>query len=194
MRIYVPVTAADLVADELSPRQVHGVTAAQQAEFPAADQEYLELVATVYAADDAMDLLAEQREIAADQGASLPPLRRLVAVGIAPDKWIQKGADTQTSPAATPAAESPAAESPIADAPTEELAQLPTTAMQLTHPLAWSAIESIHVDEPGSEPIIARAIAGDEEAFAQAANITLLWYDVTEREMLAAELLPARRP
>ena len=158
MRIYVPITPIDLRADEISPRRVHGVTPAEQLEFLGEDLESLELVATLYAADDSMELIAQARETGSNCA-----LRRLVAVGMAPREWIAP-----------------------ADASASE--ELPVTALALSHALPWAKIESIHVDEPGQEQLLERAIAGDEAAFEAAGDIDLLWYDVTERAELAQEL------
>ena len=183
MRVYVPVTAADLVADEISPRRVHGVTAAEQREFPGEDLESLELVATLYAADDSMDRIAAARAAGEPLavGESLA-LRRLVAVGIAPNDWIAPifGSSSGNS--------SGDGDGGAALDGSQKHGEVPVTAIMLLHALGWEKIESIYVDEPGSEALIARAMAGDEAAFEAAADIDLLWYDVTERAELAAEL------
>lgn len=44
----------------------------------------------------------------------------------------------------------------------------------------WSAVVSLHVDEPDAETDVAAAAAGDEEAGDRAAERDLLWYDVSE--------------
>ena len=62
------------------------------------------------------------------------------------------------------------------------------TFMYLIAPVAWKKVESIHVDEPGSEGLVEKAIADDEDAFLATGDIDLMWYDVVERKALASEL------
>lgn len=58
MRIYVPATLLELDAPAgLSPRTVHAVTRALRAAVPDEDEEGLEYVAQLLAADDSLDLL-----------------------------------------------------------------------------------------------------------------------------------------
>lgn len=57
MRIFVPLVVGDLACVELSPRLVHGVTRDLLQVFPRVDQEGLEYVATMAAADDSLRLL-----------------------------------------------------------------------------------------------------------------------------------------
>lgn len=161
-----------MLAVEISPGRVHGVTPAAQAAFPESDREELEMLATLYAADDALLAMREagaaQKEMAAAQrggdSAQSVSLRRIVAVGEVPDTWVR-----------------------IASASADD-AQ-PPTCMELLRAVPWSKIESIHVDEPGSEALVQRAVNGDAVAFDATGDIELLWYDVTEREALAQELL-----
>ncbi len=58
MRIYIPASATDLTASDLQPSQVHGVTPALRAALPGEDDEVLELVALLAAADESVQLLA----------------------------------------------------------------------------------------------------------------------------------------
>ncbi|WP_372595168.1 hypothetical protein [Actinotalea sp.] len=61
MRIYLPSTLAELGHPEgLNPRVVHAVTPALRAALPEEDDEGLEYVAQLLAADDSVDLLATQ--------------------------------------------------------------------------------------------------------------------------------------
>ncbi|ADH92076.1 DUF6912 family protein [Arcanobacterium haemolyticum] len=59
-------------------------------------------------------------------------------------------------------------------------AQLPTE-MDLFSQVRWKNVESFHIDLPGSEDLVERAIAGDEDAFMATGDIELLWFDITER-------------
>ncbi|MBK5249818.1 MAG: hypothetical protein JJE50_10400 [Actinomycetales bacterium] len=54
----------------------------------------------------------------------------------------------------------------------------------------WSAVVSFHVDDaddPEVADAVAGAAAGDPEAFELAAELDLLWYDVSEREDLRGQ-------
>lgn len=75
----------------------------------------------------------------------------------------------------------------VADSVLEMADELPT-ARRLVEPVSWDDVEAILVDEPGSEDIVERALAGDEKAFMASGDIDLMWYDVIEREVLANEL------
>ena len=57
MRVYLAATAADLSAPELLPERVHAVTPAVRAELPEEDEEMLELVAFLAAADESVVLV-----------------------------------------------------------------------------------------------------------------------------------------
>lgn len=165
------------------------MTTAARAAFPESDRDELEMLATLYAADDALvamrtamqtDMRAGATQTAirpatqtdATRGinagqeeadsAHAASLRRIVAVGEVPDSWVQ----------VTPTADSQ-----------------PPTCMELLRSVPWNKIESIHVDEPGSEALVQQAIRGDAAAFEATGDVELLWYDVTEREALARELL-----
>ncbi|GAB2617265.1 DUF6912 family protein [Pseudactinotalea suaedae] len=51
----------------------------------------------------------------------------------------------------------------------------------------WSAVVSIHVDDPDdgeAAALVRAAVGGDEEASEAAGELDLLWFDVTERELL----------
>lgn len=65
--------------------------------------------------------------------------------------------------------------------------QLPT-ARVLAGPVEWDQVDSIHVDDAEAEEQIQLARSGDEDAFERAADEDLMWYDVAERDLLAAEL------
>ncbi|HHW82893.1 MAG TPA: hypothetical protein GX743_03580 [Actinomycetales bacterium] len=60
MRIYLPATLEDLSADTLVAARVHAVTAQLRRELPDDDEEMLELVAFLAAADDSVRLIAER--------------------------------------------------------------------------------------------------------------------------------------
>lgn len=75
----------------------------------------------------------------------------------------------------------------VPDSALEVADELPT-ARQLLEPVSWDDVVAILVDEPGSESVIERALAGDEKAFMASGDIDLLWYDAIEREALASEL------
>lgn len=62
MRVYIAATARDLSADELAPTRVHAVTPAVHAELPDEDEEMLELVAFLAAADESVILIGERSE------------------------------------------------------------------------------------------------------------------------------------
>lgn len=75
----------------------------------------------------------------------------------------------------------------VPDSALEVADELPT-ARQLLEPVSWDDVVAILVDEPGSERVVERALAGDEKAFMASGDIDLLWYDAIEREALASEL------
>ena len=64
---------------------------------------------------------------------------------------------------------------------------LPGT-VEVTAPVAWEAVAALLVDEPAARTDVRRARTGDEEAFERAAEADLLWFDATERAVLADEL------
>lgn len=55
--------------------------------------------------------------------------------------------------------------------------------------VVWSQVVSFHVDEAddGVRGLVSAARRGERSAQAQVEDLDLLWYDVTEREVLAAE-------
>lgn len=60
MRIYIPLTLADLSSEPISARPIHAVTAGLAQHFPNEDQEGLEMVATLAAADDSLRFMDTQ--------------------------------------------------------------------------------------------------------------------------------------
>ncbi|QOR46074.1 DUF6912 family protein [Trueperella pecoris] len=62
------------------------------------------------------------------------------------------------------------------------------SARELTAAVSWADVETILVDEPGSEALVDRALAGDDQAFMSTGDIDLMWYDIIERSALAQEL------
>lgn len=64
---------------------------------------------------------------------------------------------------------------------------LPGT-VEVSEPVTWDDVAAVLVDEAEAEADVRAARTGDEEAFERAADADLLWYDVSERAALAAEL------
>ncbi|WP_194948291.1 DUF6912 family protein [Actinomyces trachealis] len=64
---------------------------------------------------------------------------------------------------------------------------LPGT-VRVTDEVVWAEVAALLVDEAAAEADVSAARKGDEEAFERAAEADLLWFDVSEREHLAAEL------
>lgn len=64
---------------------------------------------------------------------------------------------------------------------------LPGT-VEVTEPVGWDDVAAVLIDEADAEADVRAARAGDEKAFERAAEADLLWYDVSERAALAAEL------
>ena len=54
--------------------------------------------------------------------------------------------------------------------------------------MLFRSVVALLVDEPAAEADVRAARTGDEEALERAAEADLLWYDVSEREPLVAEL------
>lgn len=79
MRIFVPFEINDLCSTQISPRLVHGVTKKLVRAFPNADQEELEYVATMAAADDSLRLL---------DSSGVRGFRRIVGVVEAPNSLL----------------------------------------------------------------------------------------------------------
>lgn len=156
MRVFIPATAADLIDPEgLQPRPAHAVTSALSVALPEEDEEALAFVATLAAADDAVTLLRDRRD--------LPP-RRVVLV-----------------------AESTGVEVPRRSRPwAPDDDELPSRVL-LTEPVRWRDVVAIHADSAGAEADVLAAIE-DPAALDDAAEHDLLWFDVTERDRLVAEL------
>ncbi|QRV02471.1 hypothetical protein JTE88_01560 [Arcanobacterium phocisimile] len=148
MRIYIPMTLAELSAERVTARRVHAVTSELRATVVDEDSEGYEYIATLAAADDSLRMLGEGPESS---------LRRIVAVAEVVDSSISAVSDPQ----------------------------LPTE-VELGTDISWKDVESFHMDAPGSESLISQALAGDEEAFLATGDIELLWFDISEREQLAA--------
>ena len=64
---------------------------------------------------------------------------------------------------------------------------LPGT-IRVEAPVGWEDAAALLVDERAAEADVRAARTGDEAAFERAAEADLLWYDVTERGPLSAEL------
>ncbi|WP_273654202.1 DUF6912 family protein [Cellulomonas fimi] len=90
MRVYVPATL-DEIPGPLTARPAHAVTRELRAALPDEDDETVEFVAQLTAADDALELLA------AHPGA--PRLRLVVSVDV-PDAAVAPVADDGASPSA----------------------------------------------------------------------------------------------
>lgn len=60
--------------------------------------------------------------------------------------------------------------------------------VNITAPVPWRDVASIHADEPAAAPDVRAAAGGDAEALERAAERDLLWYDPSERADLADEL------
>ncbi|RPF25838.1 DUF6912 family protein [Georgenia muralis] len=157
MRLYLPATSADLRSG-LTPRWAHAVTTALRAELPEEDDEGLEMVATLAAADESVTLLASGTPLA---GGHVAP-RRVVIVADLPDSAVL-----------------------VPEVLGEE--QLPT-AVEVVEPVDWSAVVAILVDEPEAEQDVRAAAGGDEEALERAAERDLLWFDVVELADLRRDL------
>ena len=80
MRIYLPSTLTELSEATLGPRLVHAVTPALRTALPDEDEEGLEYAAQLLAADDSLDLLAE------DPSA---PRRRVVVAADVPESDVE---------------------------------------------------------------------------------------------------------
>ena len=92
-------------------------------------------------------------------GSSVAP-RRCVVVAVVPDQHLRPLAEGEALP----------------------------SALRLVDPVGWKHVESIHVDDLESEQDVAAAADGDESAFERVIDEDLMWYDVAERDVLAAEL------
>jgi hypothetical protein len=54
------------------------------------------------------------------------------------------------------------------------------SAVEVTTPVAWTAVVCAHVDEPDAAPDVVEALTGDEDAVERLDERDLLWYDATE--------------
>ena len=158
MRLYLPATSADLQAG-LTPRWAHAVTTALRAELPEEDDEGLEMVATLAAADESVALLGSVRPLEAGGDVAS---RRVVIVADLPDTAVL-----------------------VPEVLGEE--QLPT-AVEIVEPVGWSDVVAILVDESDAEQDVRAAAGGDEDALERAAERDLLWYDVMELADLRRDL------
>lgn len=153
MRIYLPATARDLSAPEISVRRAHAATRSLAAALPDEDEEGLEVSASLCAADASVIRLAKDPDPVAD--------RRVVIAADVPVSSVRElPADDDT---------------------------LPGT-VELVTPVGWEEVAAVLVDEAGAEADVRLARTGDEEAFERAADADLLWFDVCERDQLAADL------
>lgn len=92
MRIYLPATLLELDARVgLTPRVVHAVTRALRAAVPDEDEEGLEYLAQLLAADDSLALLA---------GLPAGAQRRVVVAADVPDAVIDALPDDDSAPSA----------------------------------------------------------------------------------------------
>lgn len=78
MRIYIPLTAADLAAAEISPRRIYTVTPEFRSSYPDWGEENLEMATTLAAADESLRRLAEGSK----------SYRRLVGAGEVPAEAV----------------------------------------------------------------------------------------------------------
>ena len=66
----------------------------------------------------------------------------------------------------------------LVDVPTRS--HEPASAVDLVAGAPWSAVVSVHVDEPVAAADVVAALAGDAAATERLVEQELLWYDVTE--------------
>lgn len=62
------------------------------------------------------------------------------------------------------------------------------TAVEVTRPVSWADVVSLHIDEDAAAEDVAAAAVGDAAALERAAERDLLWYDVTELADLRRQL------
>nr|NLD41192.1 hypothetical protein [Actinomycetales bacterium] len=92
MRVYLPATLQDLAAAALEPARVHGVTPALRRELSEDDDEMLELVAFLAAADDSVRLVSERGD---------RPLRIVIAADV-PDPELGPAGEQEIETALAP--------------------------------------------------------------------------------------------
>lgn len=158
MRIYIPAVGSELGADGLSPRVVHAVTASLARAADVSGVPAGEVQAVLEAM--AMNAAADDslRMLVRLSGAETP--RRIVAVAEMPEASLRPCADPE---------------------------QLPT-ALELVDPVGWCKVQAIHADDCEAEAVIAAAVDGGDDEFEKTYGEELMWFDVTERLHLAAEL------
>lgn len=78
VRIYIPATSNDISREAILPRTVHAVTPALSKVMPDEDEEVLESVAMLAAADDSLRVL----EALAAGGETIRPLRVVIAAEV----------------------------------------------------------------------------------------------------------------
>lgn len=166
MRLYVPAVLADLELPEIGPRLACAVTPALRAALPEEDEEGLELSAFLSAADLAVLRLAD------GQG----PYRRVVLALELPDS---------TSFAAPSAAGGGTGDEVAGAVGAADLADLGCVVGEIP-PTPWSALVSLHVDEPEASDAV-RAALTDDTAFEELAEIDLLWFHASERSALVTD-------
>lgn len=170
MRVYIPATASDLSDPRgVTPRLAHAVTPALAQALPDEDDDGLAFVAMLAAADDAVALLRGRPD-------DVP--RRIVVV------------------AETDAVVVPERQRPWREGDDE----LPSR-VEVTEPVPWAVVEALHADAAEAQRDVAAAVAdksgadetsgqeaGGEATLEAAAEHDLLWFDATERAVLAEEL------
>jgi hypothetical protein len=167
MRLYVPAVLADLELPEIGPRLACAVTPALRAALPEEDDEGLELSAFLSAADLAVLRLA----------GGPGPYRRVVLALDLPD----------STAFAAPSAGAGGAGDEISDAVgAADLADLGCVVGEIP-PTPWSALVSLHVDEPEAIDAV-RAALTDDTAFEELAEVDLLWFAPSERASLVTDL------
>lgn len=89
MRIYLPATRSDLSAAEIASTRAHAVTVRLRSELDEDDEEILELVAFLAAADDSVGLIQDRQDRA----------RRVVIAAEVPDALavVAGGDDVETA-------------------------------------------------------------------------------------------------
>lgn len=95
MRIYIPATSTDIARDEILPRVIHAATPDLHAMMPADDEEVLESIAMLAAADDSLRVLTA---LAAGR-ETLRPLRVVIAADVS-DKLLEPVDDPDELPTA----------------------------------------------------------------------------------------------
>ncbi|MDR2702975.1 MAG: hypothetical protein LBB58_01345 [Cellulomonadaceae bacterium] len=162
MRVYVPVTSAELLAARAADNGAvwdlpagfgHEVTPQLRAIFPDADDEELEWEAFNAAADDSLAMVLASPKVA--------PVRAIISVDI-PDNSI----------------------TPIAEATVVSRVNIPA--------VPGAKIAAVHVDEPELAELIKSGRSGGKLSAAahnDIADAHLLWYDGSELSTVIADVL-----